>query len=324
MSVRRALAALALAAACVTAPAPLAYAEPSTAAAPSQTGPQITADPERPAYQLTDQVVLSGRVTNDRMPVPNALVLVTLDHDIGQALTVHADADGQWRLELPPRAWDPGLVTVQIDYLAGPGQSGATDTTSFLMTTPGAPVTLAVAPVAGQITQGQELDLFGSLKLADGRPVPGMSLYVVTDPSGTATGFATTDEQGNWRTRVRIPDAAGTFDGNFPTYTLSVNFDGDNGFRHDGDQPGIAPASARVTMTLSGPPVQRVTPTPTPKPEPGGRQNAAPTATPLPKGQPRLTPPSTMPSPTSPGVLLGAAGLLATIAGAAMISHGRD
>ncbi|GAB3710872.1 carboxypeptidase-like regulatory domain-containing protein [Mariniluteicoccus flavus] len=331
MTIRRALATAAVACAlagapCSVAPLTAAYASPG-APTPAPSGPTVTVAPTRPTFQLGEPVELAGRVTDATgLPIADAPVIVTIDHDSEGALTATTDASGEWRLTVQPRpGWGAGLVDVNAVFVSGPDAPSAQQRGTFSLTIPGAPVALHVDPVAGPVSQGREVELSGRLVLADGRPVARQSVYVVADPSGDAAAFASTDEQGAWRTRFTVPDLAGTFDGAFPAYTVKVNFDGDTGVGYDGGL-ALAPASAPVGLTLTGPPITRPTPAVSTAPPPAaaaagvGQRDAPPMPRPTAGARAAYV---QMPSATSPGILLLGAGAGLTVMGAAMLSHAR-
>ncbi|GAB3623655.1 hypothetical protein GCM10027418_17390 [Mariniluteicoccus endophyticus] len=328
MPLRRSLASAALVCALAGAPA-LAYASPTSETA------AVTVSTAKPTYQPGEAVELTGAVTDAAgQPVADGLVVVTIDGDHNDPVSVTSDPAGRWSVSVPARStWLPGRVPVDVAYVAGPDTPGATQASAFTLAGTGTPVTLATNPVAGPVTQGQDVELTGTLRLPDGRPVNGQSVYATLDGSDDAAAFGSTNEQGAWHLRVKIPADAGARSATFPAYEVRVRFDGDSGVSYTPGTPGLAAADAPVALTLAGPPVTRPTPssTPTPAaPTPVAQQAVAA----VPQGRPSEAGPSkagpsrasksayvAVPSPTSPGVLALGAGMIATVAGAAMISH---
>lgn len=318
--------------ACVIAGAPAyASAAPNAPMPAAVQGPTLTLQSERPSYLVGETVGLTGILTDDAgRGLPGALVLVTVDHDSAQPLTATTDAQGAWRLDVPAQpSWHTGVIGVTAGQVAAPdAPSAAPQSTTFTVTDPGTPVVLTAATaVPGPINQGQEVELTGTLHTADNRPAAGQSVYVTLAGSSDAVAFASTDAEGRWATTVRVPDDAGAGSADFPAYAVTVHFDGDTSPRYDAPTAGLAPAQASVALTLAGPPVTRVVaptpvPSPTLAPSPTAAAAAQRPAAPRPMAaSAALTGYVSMPSITSPGVLLGGAGIVATVMGAALLSH---
>ncbi|OYN96950.1 transthyretin-like family protein [Enemella evansiae] len=323
-----AVAVLALAPGIATLPGPSqAYAAPLTTPAPQ--APQAPAPTElevsleRPDWRLKERIVASGRLTMNGQPVANAPIKLGIDGDVeSYPYRVTTGADGTWRFEFwVEDFWGFGEHGLYAQFEGDETRAGAWTRTPFnVLPNTASPTVLTVNPYPAPVNPGQKVQISGSLRRDDNQPAVRSQIQAVVDPATGAREFTSTDEQGNWTLEITVPQYAGDWSREFPLYRVRIDL---------AYEFALMPAQQELQLTLAQPPPPAPAPTPievpTPTPEPtpttipAGAQATPTPATPQRRVGAMLLP-AWMVNPAN-GVAVG--GVLLTLVGAALISHGR-
>lgn len=301
---------------------PRAYAAPNTEPTTQAPVPtQLTVTMDRPDWRLRERAVATGRLTANGQPVPNAPIKLGIDGDMeSYPYRVTTGPDGSWRFEFViEESWGISEHGLYAQFDGDGSRSGTMTRTPFQVLPDNAsPTVLTINPVPGPVSPGQQVQLSGSLRRDANQPAVRIQIQVLVDPATGVREFTNTDEQGNWTATFTVPRYAGEWSREFPRYRVVVS---------NGDDYSLVPVRQELQLTLAQPPPPAPAPTPleTPTPEPTPTTipaAAAPSPTPA-TPQRRVGAmllPAWMVNPAN-GVALG--GLLLTVVGAALISHGR-
>lgn len=304
-----------------------AYAAPMTS--PTTRVPAVTTQldlaVERPDWRLHERIVATGRLTVAGQPVPNAPIKLGIDGDVDSyPYRVTTGPDGTWRYEFwVEDFWGYGEHGLYAQFDGDETRPGGWTRVPFnVLPDKASPTVLTVDPHPEPVRPGQQVTLSGNLRRDDNQPAVRSQIQALVDPATGAREFTSTDEQGHWTLQITVPQYAGEWSREFPAYRVQIDL---------AYEFALAPAQQVLMLTLAEPPP------PSPAPTPSGRPTPSPTPTTASAAV--AATPSPVPSPAAPQRRVGAmllpawvanpatgvagAGVLLSLVGAALISHGR-